>query len=480
LRNFVKGAGKCVLDINKMETRSYFFVLLLLLFISGSALAQGSDNYGSGIKINIDESGTKYVRLITWHQIWARHIENNPGTINSSGELSSSSVDIGIRRSRFLLYSQISPRFLVLTHWGINNQTFSNGGAFSSGAGALGAGKKPQIFIHDALTEYAVVTDKDENGEENPFSLHIGSGLHYWNGISRMTSASTLNFMSMDAPIYNWPNIEMTDQFARQFGIYAKGKAGKFEYRMHLNKPFMTEGLSANFTEKAGNVPTESLATGGYFEYQFFDTESNLLPFKVGSYLGTKKVFNIGAGFYHHPHASGILNDMNETVQQDQSALGLDAFLDMPLGKKGMAITTYSVFYKFDYGTNYYRSTGIMNINTIGKSTIEGISLDGFGNASVLFGTGNVSYTQAGLLLPKANNKALGRIQPYAAFHLFDLHFLDNIAKKYDLGLNYYVEGHHAKVTLQYSARPLITNDSGQRLAKGQKGEFIIQTHIYL
>ena len=66
--------------------------------------------------------------------------------------------------------------------------------------------------MHDAWTEYAII----------PSKLHIGTGLHYWNGVSRMASASTLNFMTLDAPIHNWFNIEATDQFARQLGIYAK------------------------------------------------------------------------------------------------------------------------------------------------------------------------------------------------------------------------------------------------------------------
>jgi len=35
----------------------------------------------------------------------------------------------------------------------------------------------------------------------------------------------------------------------------------------------------------------------GYFMYQFLDQESNFGPGMAGSYLGKKKVFNIGAGF---------------------------------------------------------------------------------------------------------------------------------------------------------------------------------------
>jgi hypothetical protein len=36
-------------------------------------------------------------------------------------------------------------------------------------------------------------------------SLNYGGGLHYYMGLSRATMASTLNFLTIDAPIFNWP-----------------------------------------------------------------------------------------------------------------------------------------------------------------------------------------------------------------------------------------------------------------------------------
>ena len=51
-----------------------------------------------------------------------------------------------------------------------------------------------QIYMHDVWTEFMLV----------PKKLYIGTGLHYWNGVSRMANASTLNFMTLDAPIFNW------------------------------------------------------------------------------------------------------------------------------------------------------------------------------------------------------------------------------------------------------------------------------------
>jgi hypothetical protein len=65
------------------------------------------------------------------------------------------STDIGNRRLRFLAYAQVS-KIHDLNPFGINNQTFINGGAAgTSGTGGYGAGKKPGLFFHDAWNEYA-------------------------------------------------------------------------------------------------------------------------------------------------------------------------------------------------------------------------------------------------------------------------------------------------------------------------------------
>lgn len=87
--------------------------------------------------------------------------------------------------------------------------------------------------------------------------------------------------MPVDAPIFNWSNIEATDQFARQFGIYAKGQLGKLDYRVALNKPFVN-GTVPSAVPKNGiavNVTNENYATAGYFSFMLKDKESNVLPF---------------------------------------------------------------------------------------------------------------------------------------------------------------------------------------------------------
>jgi hypothetical protein len=435
---------------------------LVLCCAGRSASAQGSTEYGAGIKLPINEDGSKYIRFITWHQVWVRYNEHNSGTIRN-GEPVDNTLDFGLRRSRFLTYSQISPRFLVLLPFGINNQN-----AVSGGVNPGLDGKKPQIFIHDAWTEYKIF-DKE---------LSIGAGLHYWNGISRSTSASTLNFMAIDAPIFNWATIDAADQFARMLGVYAKGKLGKLDYRMAVNDPFLTNtaqtiGPTANYNPQNNNKVYQ-----GYFNWQFLDQESNLLPFMVGTYLGTRRVFNIGAGFLHNK--DGMWREETsftgvDVVKEDINLFGVDAFLDLPLNaEQNTALTAYGVYYNYDFGRHNVRNIGIMNPAQGGGGLR--------GNAFPTIGTGDIVYGQVGYLLPKNLFTEKARLQPYTAYSYGSLDGVLNSGDKkvpvrvLDIGTNLLLEGHHSKLTLNYRSRPDFTNPDNLKY----RPEITLQAMIYL
>ncbi|WP_206105992.1 hypothetical protein [Olivibacter sp. XZL3] len=451
----------------------------ILTIFTIDVYAQGSDIYGPGLKVNIDEEGEKYVRFLIWNQIWARSGANNPGTMQN-GVAADRAWDIGARRLRFLAYAQISPRYMILSHFGINNQTFVNGGASgASGTGAYGQGKKPGVFFHDVWNEYAVVPDKNPlKGTSNNYTFYIGGGLHYWSGLSRMTSASTLNFLAVDAPIFNWPLIEQSDQFARQFGFYAKGKLSRLWYQVSLNKPFAT-----NMDPTAENVAvdhnTGKPGYGGYFDWEFLEAESQLLPFRVGSYLGSKRVFNLGAGFYINPEGTRSIDAEAAVKQHDIRLFSVDAFLDIPFGRedKRMALTAYSVFYDYNFGPNYLRHIGIMNTGTLDPAFTGQQAMEGAGNARAMIGTGQIWYTQAGWVAPKFSANSKTRLQPFAAYTYkkFDAH--RQSGSFWDMGANLLLDGQNAKITAQYASRQLFTEE-GYRFQR--KGEWILQLQIYL
>jgi len=416
---------------------------------------QGSTEYGSGLKLNINNNPEYYIRFLTWHQVWVRYNNNNTGSIRQGNPIDNT-LDVGLRRSRFLAFAQLNKRFLIMTHFGINNQNSFSGGL------AAGDGKKPQLYMHDAYVEFQVLEKY----------LSVGAGLHYWNGVSRMSNASTLNFLAIDAPIFNWPTIEKTDQFARMMGIYAKGKLGKIEYRVAVNEPFATTGTpntnAADYSPRNINKVYQ-----GYACYNFLEGESNVLPFYVGTYLGSKKVFNLGAGFLQNSNAMWSKTAAGDTVNHNMMLWAVDAFLDMPINKsKKTAITAYAAYHNYNFGPNNVRNIGIMNSADAGGSLR--------GNAIPMLGTGDILYVQSGYLFSPLKNGS--QIQPYAAYShsLFD--GVKNSTGKnvavsvLDLGCNYYITGHHAKLTLNYRNRPDFTNVDALKY----RPEVTLQAMIYL
>lgn len=437
---------------------------ILCLFVgmlfSLHAFSQGSTDYTDGLKVKLNEDGSKYFRLLTWHQVWLRYNENNTGSTRL-GEEQSSTVDFGLRRSRFLMYAQLNKRFLIVTHFGINNQNAISGGYLGTD------GKKPQLYMHDAYLDFTVFEKY----------LNVGFGLHYWNGISRMTNASTLNLMAYDAPIFNWATIEATDQFARNIGVFAKGKLGKLDYRVAVNDPFSTNSGQAIAQDVSNYNPANNKKIfAGYFMYQFFNQESNLLPYMVGTYVGAKKVFNIGAGFHSNPDGMWHTTAAGDTTTSNIMLFAADAFLDLPLNEdRKDAITAYFAYYNYDFGPNNVRNIGIMN--PANGSTVNA-SLRG--NAFPVLGTGSIIYTQVGYLLPDFAEKV--RIQPYVAYSTANFEGImdsngDGVpVNVFDGGVNFFLDGHNAKFTLNYRSRPDFTDvDNVQG-----RSEVTLQAMVYL
>ncbi|WP_375415951.1 hypothetical protein [uncultured Hymenobacter sp.] len=467
--------------------------------------------YGAGMKVNLSPDGSKYLRFLTWSQIWTRYTENNTGTLRAPAKPQSDQIDFALRRTRFIVLAQLNPRFLVYTHIGINNQT-----AVSGGVNPAVDAKKPQLFVHEAVVEYKL---------NNYVSL--GAGMHYQNGLSRLTRASTVNFLTMDAPLTNWPTIEAIDQFVRGIGVYAKGRVSRLDYALSINESFLTNQTGAFST--AVGLGATSAATGintgrnvaeynpqgtnhiyqGYLSWEFLDLESNLLPFAVGTYLGTKRVFNLGGGFFYNADgmvsrpAGSVLtaaattaataagfasfnNAANQVQTHDIGLWSLDAFFDTPLNKEtGTAFTFYGVYYNFDMGPNHVRYIGASNPG-YGTAILRG-------NAVPHSGSGHVGYAQAGFLLPKNLFGPKLRVQPYVDQLLAGYDGLrkadgdKQLVRIFDAGANFYIDGHNAKFTLNYRARPDFTNqtattDGGGARVNGvnYRPEITLQTQVFL
>jgi hypothetical protein len=426
------------------------------------------------LKFSLNKDGSRYFQVTFLNQTWVRFNESNPGS-TVFGDRENHTFDIGLRRTRIQMYGQITDRAFVYFQFGMNN--FNRNYQMDNN-------RKIQSFFHDALGEYRLT-----KGNE----LKLGGGLTIANGLSRFSNPSVGTIMTLDLPVFAQATVDQTDLFSRKLSVYARGQLGKLDYRVVLSDPFSINSAGTAIATNANgavqvitkNKPNDKDATfanvghsyqyQGYFSYNFWEKESHLTPYMTGTYLGKKKVLNIGAGAIYQPKAMWRLNEDSLTTYDDLFLWSVEGYLDTYLNKdKNDAISFYLGYFNYNFGKNYLRYNGIMNpANGLTDGTYAPSA--SFGNAVPMMGTGQVIYTQLGYLLPHQAGKP--GIMPFISYTRSDFDKLKDPVNLYDIGVNLLMNGHKSKLSFDYQNRPAYNADFkvGQR-----KSCFILQYQLFI
>ncbi|SDA50758.1 hypothetical protein SAMN03080617_00751 [Algoriphagus alkaliphilus] len=442
--------------------RKIGLILLLAALIFMAFILSATAQTEKEVKLFLNEEKTHWVKGTGLGQIWIRYTDLNPGS-TVVGTAKDQVFDVGLRRVRYQVMGQVTDHVFVYTQFGINS------------FGSLSA-RKPGLFLHDVTAEYAVVK----------YKLSLGAGLHGWNGTVRYSSSSVASILGLDLPYIEESTNDITDQFVRKLGIYAKGKLGELDYRVSVSNPFPIQTALVpvpTLPENVTNIAYYSSSAPavnyqGYFFWQFHEKESNQIPYMTGTYLGKKNVFNIGVGFSTQDHATEYRETVTSPViQQASRQFGLDVFYDAPLDQeKGTALTVYAALIDYDFGPNYLRNAGA--INPANGTTSQG-AFNGPGNNAPLIGTGQVYYAQMGYLM---RNDLLGKqstLQPYAQLIVSDYERVEKPITIYDIGVNWLQAGHRSKLSLDYQSRPILAKGNSEKLVKNEsdprKGMLVMQ-----
>ncbi len=439
-----------------------------LSFVAANINAQSTNdkapsppNLNGQIKFNLNEDGSHYLKATFVNQVWLRYTQVNPGSLvdgRSQGDL----FDIGLRRTRAQFFGQITDRVFFYSQFGMNNFSY------------LSLNKQyAAAFFHDVIGEYKVAKGY----------CSLGAGLTGWTGLSRYSSPGIASTLTLDAPLYQQTTNGVNDQFLRKLSVYAKGKLGGLDYRVAVSKPFdplnaptAPKAISATHTDFS--LRPSNLQYQGYLMYQFLDKEDNTIPYTVGTYVGTKKVFNIGAGFIYQKDAMWQLGAVNtDTVSSPMQCFAADIFYDAPLRKeKGDAITFYAAYHNLNFGNNYIRNIGVMNpANGVSNSAVN---FNGGGDAFPMVGSGNVYYAQAGYLFPtNFLTKGKSKIQVVSGIQYASYYRLKNPMLMYEAGFNVFLHKNN-KVSFTYQNRPVYSISNGQNIQSDRKGMFVLQYQI--
>lgn len=440
-----------------------FIILCVPIYIKAQT---PSLRFKDGLKVYLNDDSTRYIQGTGLAQIWMRYNDNNPGSA-IFGTPKKETFDVGLRRVRYQIMSQINKKVFFYTQFGINS--------FNS----LSA-RKPGLFLHDATAEYKVLKTH----------LTIGLGLSGWNGTARYTSSGVGTILGMDLPTIEEPTNDITDQFVRKLGIFAKGQLNKLDYRLSASNPFPIQttttviGASSVASLSGTNIATFStkapeIQYQGYFKWQFMETESNLLPYSAGSYLGKKRILNIGAGFAYQKNAMWYRSPSLDTISKPLQQVGIDIFYDSYLNKdKQNAITAYIAFLNYDFGPNYIKNVGPMNTT---NGIIGNSSFNGTGNNAPLIGTGQVVYCQSAYLFKKDLLGTHGTLQPYFTGSYANYEKLHDPVIMYGIGINWIMSGQNSKLSLDYQSRPIFnTNLNGtiHETKSARRGQIVLQYQV--
>jgi hypothetical protein len=436
----------------------YFLKTSFAVLLTVLCMGVNAQGYRDG-KLYLNQDGSNYFKFTILSQAWLRYSQLNPGS-TIDGYQSDAYGDVGIRRGRFQAYGQIADRVFLYSQFGINNFNFLSD-------------RKSGFFIHDMTGAYEVARTK----------LWLGIGLSGWNGLSRFSAAATGSIMGLDAPLFEQTTNDVTDQFLRKLGIYAYGKLGRLDYRMVMSSP-MAVTKSANYeptiSRHARFSPKPAhMQWHGYFKYDFFDLESNNTPYAAGTYLGAKRVLNIGMGFQFQPKAMWHQASNGDTLFSAMKHFAIDIYYDAPINKaSGSAISAYAAYLNLNYGPGYLRNQATMNPANGSHNTAL---INGSGNGYPSFGTGSLWYAQIGYKFADSL-VANTTFMPYASVQYARYDRLQGGMLYWDAGINWLLKGHNSKLTFAYQMRPLFYRVDGIDKARqqGSKGAWVMQYQVFL
>jgi hypothetical protein len=435
--------------------------IAMLAFFSQTVSAQKSGRDTTKVVIpelrhNFNASGSRYIKGTFLAQTWVRYSDLNPGS-TIEGFARSSYADIGLRRWRIQAYGQITDRLFFYMQFGQNNFSFLQ--RRFTGA-----------FLHDAVTEYRVAS-----------WLQIGGGLTGWSGMSRYSSPGVGSILGIDAPLYQQATNGVNDQFVRKLSVYAKGQVGRLDYRAAVSSPMsavnstvVIPGISQN---SSFSIEPPKMQTSGYLQWMFFDKENNTTPYLAGTYLGRKKILNIGAGWVSQNDAMWRTEGNGDTTRTAMTLLGVDVFLDMPVNDKGAAVTAYVACNDFDFGRNYVRMNGAMN--PANGTVASQASLNGAGVNYPMIGTGSTLFAQLGYKFRDRLLPDEGTLQPYASLQYSRFDLLKDAVAVYEAGINWLIHGTHTgKISAGMQSRPVFSALTGGNVETTRRNMYVLQYQI--
>lgn len=253
------------------------------------------------------------------------------------------------------------------------------------------------------------------------FNIFVGRHLP---ACDRSDSDGPYYLIAWDFPELSVNFNQATNGFGRDDGVTFWGDVDKFKYWVGVY-----EGQDPS---PIGNT-SDHLLYAARFQYDFLDAEKGY--YLSSTYHGEKSILALGLAFNYQTAVEGVPGDTQAALN-----LVIDALFEK----------------KFEFGTPTLEAAYYL-------SKRGGYGFNGAGQPTVDRGEGSGFLITAAFLIPQ--KLGWGQLQPFIRYQVFNEvgtdpveNPLENDFVRTDVGVNYVMKGHDARIALVYS---VIENDTG-------------------
>lgn len=256
---------------------------------------------------------------------------------------------------------------------------------------------------------------------------------------------------NLDGPFYlntwQFPIVSAYPNLAigRDNGVLAWGKpmGGKIVYSVGA--------FTGHNAVAGGSNASANLLYAGRVVFNFLDPEPAPAYYNASTYYGSKDIFSLALVYQHQKNAVGTA-----AVQGDYNSWNTDVLFEKTLSGGGV-VTMEGAYYKYGLGSVDCGSgeTGSTACATAG-SNVGGLV------------AGKAYLATLEYMFPQ--KVGMGNFQPFVRIQNFKRDLSQTTNKQSDIGVNYILSGHNARISAVYSK----LNDSRLAAALSSRNQFII------
>lgn len=203
--------------------------------------------------------------------------------------------------------------------------------------------------------------------------------------------------------------------------VWGKPMGGKLVYAFGAFEGHNNEAGASN--------DGDNLLYAGRISYSFFDPEPAPGYYVSNTYYGSNDILTVGAVYMYQSDGVGVPGNADA-----YKGYNLDVLFEKKLGADS-ALTLEGAYYRYDFD--------VPDCGTFGAGPCPGG--DNIGGLTA----GKAWLASAAYLIP--GKFGIGQLQPYVRYQHFKRDEDDTKMRQFDIGVNYVMKGHDARISATYS-----------------------------